>query len=426
MSSSNNFESLGLLNYATAGNIVIWSAVVASCALPFGYEAGELMVKRRNDEIVQYDEGTRHVDGSIEGDLPFDKVSTIFNVNNFVASQVNPHITPFLRDLRRERGQLGVFWDDVLDMAKEDMAYWVYPGILPCVTNLRQKAASIIDQKYTGDITILPRTPFSLLFKVLSNPTPEFMEGASLIGERATLEALGEIKNHVKIERAIEAAMNKANESVNFSRSASNLRKLELERSGKVKRSGRGTKRIVTSTQPVPRIRLNTHADLFGNLATKVAGDLYSATSSSSSSRVSFLLGSDEESDRDDDDSNTSPSPPIRPQEPEMAIEPLETLSAPASPMRSFKSLFTSPRPASPGSTLPVSLMMTSLSKDTKSSISPQDSPAPRQCDHSGGVDSSSQHVCAACTTKKLTRKRSLSAEARLCTVSGLRDSYEA
>lgn len=36
-------------------------------------------------------------DGSLESDLPMMQLKELFNVNHFIVSQANPHITPFLR-----------------------------------------------------------------------------------------------------------------------------------------------------------------------------------------------------------------------------------------------------------------------------------------------------------------------------------------
>lgn len=62
-----------LLNYLTAPNVLIWSAVVASCAIPGMFAPVELMQKLDNGEIIQYDPCTNRMqfqDGSVGSDLP--------------------------------------------------------------------------------------------------------------------------------------------------------------------------------------------------------------------------------------------------------------------------------------------------------------------------------------------------------------------
>jgi len=88
-----------LLNYLTTPNVVVWSAVLASSAIPGFFEPVELMIKNDQGEILPYhhSEGmTRYIDGSIGGDLPMQRMSELFNVNTFLVSQVNPHVVPFV------------------------------------------------------------------------------------------------------------------------------------------------------------------------------------------------------------------------------------------------------------------------------------------------------------------------------------------
>ena len=46
VSSTENYEIPRLLNYLTAPNVLIWSAVTASCALPFVFQPVELLVNK--------------------------------------------------------------------------------------------------------------------------------------------------------------------------------------------------------------------------------------------------------------------------------------------------------------------------------------------------------------------------------------------
>jgi len=50
---SNQGESR-LLNYLTAPNVVVWSAVLASCAIPLAFDPVELMIRTETGEIVPY------------------------------------------------------------------------------------------------------------------------------------------------------------------------------------------------------------------------------------------------------------------------------------------------------------------------------------------------------------------------------------
>lgn len=48
------FDQNLLLNYLTAPNVIIWSAVCCSCAIPFVYGPSILYAKDENDKVVEY------------------------------------------------------------------------------------------------------------------------------------------------------------------------------------------------------------------------------------------------------------------------------------------------------------------------------------------------------------------------------------
>lgn len=101
--------------------MLIYSAVAASCALPGIMRPATLMAKDSRGRIVPMDPpgaraceekpaprgrvhdmstartaGTKYVDGSLRADLPLHRLSQLFHVSQFIVSQVNPHIAPFL------------------------------------------------------------------------------------------------------------------------------------------------------------------------------------------------------------------------------------------------------------------------------------------------------------------------------------------
>ena len=43
-----------LLNYLTSPNVLIWSAVVASCAIPGAYDSVDLLMRTENGAVVPY------------------------------------------------------------------------------------------------------------------------------------------------------------------------------------------------------------------------------------------------------------------------------------------------------------------------------------------------------------------------------------
>lgn len=151
----------------------------------------------------------------MDNDLPMTRLAEMFNVNHFIVSQVNPHVVPFLAReedaIAAEAQQKAAFsatstWiHDLANFAKEEASHRLQflseLGILP---NYLTKARSVINQRYSGDITIFPAISYSQFPNVLRNPTPEFMQQCLLTGERATWPKLSRIQNHLAIELALD------------------------------------------------------------------------------------------------------------------------------------------------------------------------------------------------------------------------------
>ncbi|KAF2436719.1 patatin-domain-containing protein, partial [Tothia fuscella] len=238
VSSESIHEMPRLLNYITAPNVMIWSAVAASCSVPFFFSSAQLLAKDpRTGEVIPWNPSPqRWIDGSVDNDLPMTRLAEMFNVNHFIVCQVNPHVIPFLSKeeeliaAQAERSTSAVVagpgWLHTLsNLAKGEalhrMQVLAELGIFP---NLVTKAQSILSQKYSGDITILPEISYAHFPRILKNPDIEFMLQAMLCGERATWPKLSRIQNHCAIELALDAATQQLRSQIVFSPSQVDLR----------------------------------------------------------------------------------------------------------------------------------------------------------------------------------------------------------
>ncbi|KAK3305403.1 acyl transferase/acyl hydrolase/lysophospholipase [Chaetomium strumarium] len=237
VSSSSIYEVPRLLNYVTAPNVLIWSAVAASCSVPLVFQGHPLLMKNpatgKHEPWIPTPQ--QFIDGSVDNDLPMTRLAEMFNVNHFIVSQVNPHVVPFLAKddqpspgkIHQEpsvtrRGWIG----ELTAMAKEEslhrMQFLAEMGFLP---NLLTKLLSVLSQAYSGDITILPEIALHDLPLILKNPTPEFMLRNCLMGERATWPKLSRIRDRLAIELALDKAVHSLRARVVFSKSQVNLRR---------------------------------------------------------------------------------------------------------------------------------------------------------------------------------------------------------
>ncbi|EQK97575.1 Acyl transferase/acyl hydrolase/lysophospholipase [Ophiocordyceps sinensis CO18] len=240
VSPASMYEVPRLLNYVTAPNVLIWSAVAASCSVPLFFSSSPLLVKDpvTGDHHHWNPTPQRYIDGSVDNDLPMTRLSEMFNVNHFIVSQVNPHVVPFLskddylcpdaEPSRNRRRATELDWANTLaSLAKEEalhrLQFMADLGVFP---NLMTKCRGVLSQKYSGDITILPEITMHDLPRLMRNPTADFMLRSSVLGERATWPKLSRIRDRCAIELALDGAVHRLRTRVVFSQSQRDLRGL--------------------------------------------------------------------------------------------------------------------------------------------------------------------------------------------------------
>ncbi|KAK5993031.1 Triacylglycerol lipase 4 [Cladobotryum mycophilum] len=230
VSTESMYELPKLLNYVTAPNVMIWSAVAASCSVPLVFNGSSLLVKdpATGEHRPWNPTPQRWIDGSVENDLPMTRLAEMFNVNHFIVSQVNPHVAPFLSredylspELRANRNNA---------TQAED-----YDWLGTFTSLARDEALHRLHQKYSGDINILPEMTMDNLPVILQNPTVDFMLKCCIVGQRATWPKLSRIRDCCAIELALDRAVHRLRTRVVFSESQSELRNLANAHSGNLR-----------------------------------------------------------------------------------------------------------------------------------------------------------------------------------------------
>lgn len=281
----------------------------------------------------------------------------MFNVNHFIVSQVNPHVVPFLG---KEEDAIGT-------EVQSDSAISASPGWMHNITafakgealhrldllaemgvfpNTIMKTRSILNQRYSGDITIFPQVSYANIPKILSNPTTEYMLRSMLTGEQATWPKIARVRNQVAVELALDDAVNKILPVIHFSSSQSNLRQLNLPGSSPQKdgpaahRRRRMNRSVNHAAYPTPLVQitsptfsrrfspgiktaahsskpfLRTHPSRIGTRSLDITNpnfatiEVISSTDQEGSSSGADLSGNDES---DTSDLLSSPSPPRSP-----------------------------------------------------------------------------------------------------------------
>ncbi|SSD60844.1 related to Lipase 5 [Saccharomycodes ludwigii] len=214
------YEQPRLLNNLTAPNVLIWSAVCASCSLPGIFPSTPLYEKDPNTgETKEWNSSSvKFMDGSVDNDLPISRLSEMFNVDHIIACQVNVHVFPFLKlsiscvggEIEDEiSARFKTKLNQISSFCVNEVVHLLEMGTeLGIATNLLTKLRSVFLQQYSGDITILPDLKMLLSFnKMLKNPTQNFLLEETIEGARATWPKMSIIKNHCAQEFELDKAI---------------------------------------------------------------------------------------------------------------------------------------------------------------------------------------------------------------------------
>ncbi|SCZ88763.1 BZ3500_MvSof-1268-A1-R1_Chr10-3g03080 [Microbotryum saponariae] len=206
-----------LLNYLTAPDCVIYSASIASSAVPSVMNPVVLLQKDKDGKVKPWEFGGKHKDGSLRVDIPLQALHLLYNVNFSVVSQVNPHIHLFAfaprgapgRPVahRRGKGWRGGF---LLSAAEQFLKIELTKNFR-VIRDLElmpefggQNWSALFLQDFEGTVTIWPRSRFWDWFQLLSDPNRAELARKLRVGQMATFPRVKMIENRLKIERQID------------------------------------------------------------------------------------------------------------------------------------------------------------------------------------------------------------------------------
>ena len=205
-----------LANYLTSPDCVIWSAVLASAAVPGVLNPVVLMKKTKDGRLEPYSFSNKFKDGSLRTDVPLKALNLHFNVNFSIVSQVNPHINLFFFSSRgtvgrpvthrKGRGWRGGFLGSATEQyLKLDLNKWLkvlrHLELLP--RPLGQDWSQLWLQRFSGTVTIWPKSEPWDFPRILSDPTPERLARMIRVGQMSTWPKLKFIANRARLERLI-------------------------------------------------------------------------------------------------------------------------------------------------------------------------------------------------------------------------------
>ncbi len=154
---------------------------------------------------------TKWVDGSVRSDFPQEKMARLYNLNYSIASQVNPHVVPFMQsDENRYRKDV-LSWPErivrrqgkVIAMGMMDFTRERLGAIQP-VRRLLDHGYGIIGQRYYGDVNIIAKYNLRHYSYMLKNPRPHLFKLLQREGEQATWPKISMIEIHARIGKTIQ------------------------------------------------------------------------------------------------------------------------------------------------------------------------------------------------------------------------------
>jgi NTE family protein len=201
-----------VLNHLTTPNLLIKHTALASCALPGIFPSVSLLAKNKNGEIVPYMESEKWIDGSIHLDIPMKRIIRLHNVSRSIVSQANPHVIPFINE-DKNQGLLPFVEDLIISTLQNQIIKFMELGVaisdkMPWLS-IVDKARSMIDQEYIGDINIYYPMTLTSVRKIISNPNQEEFEDYIKKGELATWPKITFIRDQMKLNKVLESCIAK-------------------------------------------------------------------------------------------------------------------------------------------------------------------------------------------------------------------------
>ena len=202
-------QAARLLNATTSPNVFVRSAVMASCAVPGIFPPVMLEAKNQNGERQPYLPQRRWIDGSVSDDLPTKRLSRLYGVNHYIASQTNPIALLIANDPKSRQGLVSTSYNILADTwkawlkATHPLAEKLVRGS-PSVEYLYRTFYSVATQNYAGDITLTPRSRVFNPTRLLTMLPEDEMMKMIVEGQQCTYPKIEMIRNCTKISRTLD------------------------------------------------------------------------------------------------------------------------------------------------------------------------------------------------------------------------------
>ncbi|ETI33965.1 hypothetical protein L914_18681 [Phytophthora nicotianae] len=203
-----------LLDHINSPHVLLWSAVACSCSLPGIMKSKQLMARDFDGNVVPYNSlGKEWCDGSIQHDLPMETMASCFNVTNFIVSQVNPHVVPFVGDEINQPGFRKSIFHTLESVIAADVRHRLkmlaFLGLFPKIYG--HQFSAYFRQNFSGNVTLVPEFSFqeAIGIKAIQNPSKQDMHDYIEGGQRTAWPKLAYIRHLCSIEKCLDRQLNR-------------------------------------------------------------------------------------------------------------------------------------------------------------------------------------------------------------------------
>jgi len=212
----------------TSHHVLIRKAALASCAIPGVFPPVSLWAKNINGDHVPYIPTRKWVDGSIKDDLPITRLRRLYAVNHTIVSQTNPHVVPFVARADGGSGVMNFARQVINDNVAMNLNYVMDVVRKYTPSNnfglMLDKAQSVVRQKYSGDINIVPPPASQNILKALSNPNSADIREYIRAGQIATWPRIEMIRNTTLIGRTFDFCLTELEKEEKVELTRANIR----------------------------------------------------------------------------------------------------------------------------------------------------------------------------------------------------------
>jgi len=202
-----------LLNAIASPNVLIRSAVMASCAIPGIFPPVTLFAKNKDGKVQAYLPSRKWVDGSMSNDLPSKRLARLYGANHFIVSLTNPLILPFVNSSIHRNEFLApvIKFGSAIIKESSQLNYAIakpFFKYFPPLAIIANTLNSVVQQDYTGDVNIM--ADFSIIkpSRILSTMTKDELSELIRKGEKATWPKLETVRITTKVGRILDKILN--------------------------------------------------------------------------------------------------------------------------------------------------------------------------------------------------------------------------